>query len=459
MNISKQNVSDLVAVISVEVQPSDYQGRIEKQIKQYQKTANVPGFRPGHVPIGMIKKMYGKSLLVEELNKLLSESLGKYIYDSKLEVIGSPLPKRRNDNQEFEDGKNFTFDYEVGLSPTFELKMPVTKVPYFLAKVDDKMVEDDLTDLRRRYGKFSNPETAEEDSILYGEFNEIDSTGTLIEGGNKTTTTLSLEMVRDSEKRKIFVGLKKGDVTTFNPMDTFGTETEVAAMLRVDKSAPSMQSNYQFTVMTVNKVEKAAMNTELFDKVYGDGTVTTDEEFRNKIREGIIVYFEKESDKRLRKDVRTLLLEENAISLPDEFLKRMLKANQEKEMDAHTFEHEYFHVSEDLRWNLIQNKITETHSVYVTQEEVTDLARMMVRQQFAQYGMAEPEMDKLEEITNNYLNSENNADRIERTIKEGKVFEILKKEVKMDMIELPYAEFVAKLNEKTEHELAEHRVG
>ena len=151
-----------------------------------------------------------------------------------------------------------------------------------------------------------------------------------------------------------------------------------------------------------------------------------------------------------------MLLEENAIPLPDEFLKRMLKANQEKEMDEHTFEHEYFHVSEDLRWNLIQNKITEAHLVDVSQEEVTDLARMMVRQQFAQYGMAEPEMDKLEEITNNYLNSENNGDRVERTIKEGKVFDILKKEVKLDMIELPYTEFVAKLNEKTEHELVAH---
>jgi trigger factor len=456
MNISKQHVSDLNAIITIEVQPADYQERVNKLVKQYQKSAKVPGFRPGHVPAGMIRKMYGKSMLVDELNQLLSETIGQYIYDNKLEVIGSPLPKKRGEEQVFEEGNNFVFDYEIGLAPTFDVKLPADKIPYYLVKVDEKMVDDDLSDLRRRYGKFSNPDTSEESSILYGEFNELDSAGIIKEGGNKTTTTLAIDMIRDVQKRKPLVGLKKGDVITLNPMDTFGTETEVAAMLKVDQSSEAMTSNYQFTVMTVNKIEKAELNQEFFDKIYGAGVVNSESELRDKIRSGILSYFEKESDRKLKKDLRLRMVEENSIPLPDEFLKRMVKANSEKEVDEHTFDHEYYHMAEDLRWSLIQNKISDAEKITVEEEEVKDAARQMVRQQFAQYGMMDPETDKLEEVTRNYLNSENNADRIARIIKEDKVFNHLKGQVRLDMIELPYTEFIAKLNEKTEHEQLHH---
>lgn len=456
MNITKNQISDLNAIITIEVAPADYQERVNKLVKQYQRTAKVPGFRPGHVPAGMIRKMFGKNLLADELNQLLSEKLGQYIYDNKLEVIGSPLPRKRDDEQVFEEGKSFTFDYEVGIAPSFEVAMPSEKLPYYLIKVDEKMIDDDLNDMRRRYGKFSNPETSDESTILYGEFTELDSAGNVKEGGNKTTTTLSLEMIRDVQKRKALLGLKKGDEVTFNPMDTFGTETEVSAMLKVDKSSEAMTSNYRFTVMTVNKIEKAELNQEFFDKIYGPGVVNSESELRDKIREGITGYFERESDRKLKKDLRLQMIEANTIPLPDDFLKRMVKATSEKEVNEHEFEHEYYHMAEDLRWSLIQNKISDAQNISVEENEVMDAARQMVRQQFAQYGMMDPEQEKLEEITRNYLNSENNAERIGRIIKEDKVFNYLKGQVKLNMMELPYAEFIAKLSEKTEHELAHH---
>ncbi|MBL0104882.1 MAG: hypothetical protein IPP51_14655 [Bacteroidetes bacterium] len=318
------------------------------------------------------------------------------------------------------------------------------------------MVEDDINDIRRRYGKFSNPESAEETSILYGEFNELDEAGALKEGGNKTTTTISIELITDVAKRKPFLGLKKGDVVDFNPMETFRSEAEISSMLRVDKDSPAMKSSYRFTVMTVNKVEKADLNQELFDKLFGEGIVTTEDDFRTKIREGIASYFEKESDKKFRKDIRNLFLEQIAVPLPDEFLKRMLKANQEKEMDDHTFDHEYYHLSEDLRWNLIQNKLAEANSIAVEREEVLEVSRQMIRQQFSQYGVPAPESEKLEELSNNYLQEENNAERVERIIRENKIFDVLKKEVKLDIHEMPYQDFVAKLNEQTQHETEHH---
>ncbi len=456
MNITKQQLDDLNAVVKIELQPADYQDRVSQVIRQYQKTASVPGFRPGKVPAGIIKKMYGKAVLVDELNKLLSESLGKYIYENKLDVIGTPLPKQSEKEQAFEEGKEFEFLYELGIAPAIEVNMPKKKVPYYLVKIDEKMIEDDIADIRRRYGKFSNPEVSEETNILYGEFNELDEQGNLREGGNKTTTTLSIEMIKDVQERKQFVGLKKADVVRFNPRKVISNEAELTALLKLEKGSPSLESDYQFTVMTINQIEKAEMNQELFDKVYGEGNVTTEEEFRTKIKEGIAGYFERESDRKLKKDLRNVFLEEMNIPLPDAFLKRMLKANQEKAMDEHTFEHEYFHVSEDLRWNLVQSKLAAVNNIEVTEDEVKDLSRQVIRQQFAQYGYYEMEPERLEDIATRYLNEEGNYDKLERSIRENKVFDVLKKEVKLDMIELPYADFVTKLNEKTTHELEHH---
>ena len=296
MNITKQQVDDLNAVVKIELQPDDYQERVSQVIRQYRKTASVPGFRPGKVPTGISKKMYGKAVLVDELNKLLSESLGKYIYDNKLEVIGTPLPKKSEKDQAFEEGKDFEFLYELGIAPHVEVTMPKNKVPYYLVKVDEKMVEDDVADIRRRYGKFSNPEVSDETNILYGEFNELDSEGILIEGGHKTTTSVSIEMVKDVQDRKQLVGLKKGDVIRISPRKLFVSEEELTALLKLEKGSPSLDSDYQFTVMTVNQIEKAELNQELFDKVYNDGSVKTEEEFYTKIREGIASYFERESE-------------------------------------------------------------------------------------------------------------------------------------------------------------------
>ena len=456
MNISKSQIDDLNAIISIELKPEDYQGRVNTVLRNYVKTAKVPGFRPGHVPIGMVKKMYGKAVLVEELNRMLSEELGKYIYSNKIEVLGSPLPKRASSEIIFEDGRDFKFEYEVGLAPSFNVVTPASKIPYYLVKIDDKMVEDDINDVRRRYGKFSNPEVSDETTIFYGEFNELDEDRQIKEGGNKTTTTLSLEMITDADKRSKFIGLKKEDTIDFTPVDTFNSEAEVSALLKVDKDSPALHSAYRFTIMTVNKVEKAELNPELFDKLFGPGVVSTEDEFRTKIREGIASYFEKESDKKLRKDMKLMYLENNSFPLPDEFLKRMLKANQEKEVDEHTFDHDYYHISEDLRWNLVQEKIASANNVQVSPEEVNEVAKQMVIQQFSQYGVPAPEDEKLTELANNYLQSENNSERVERIIRDNKVFDVLKKEIKLDMIEMPYQEWVDKMNEKTQHEVEHH---
>lgn len=456
MQISQEQQSELLTVLKIRLQPEDYQNRVKDILKRYQKSAQIPGFRPGHVPAGLIKKQYGQPVLLDELNKLVSESISNYVFEQKLEVIGSPMPKNGLDQQTLEDGNTFEFSYEVGLAPKFSVQLPSGKIPYYLVKVDEKMINDDADDLRRRYGKFSNPEKSEENSILYGEFNELDEAGNVKEGGNKTTTTLSIERIPQANDRKPFIGLAKGDTIDFHPMTVIGNDTEVAAMLRLEKQSPAMQSNYRLTVMTISRIELADLNQEFFDKIYGEGNVTNEEEFRAKIREGILAYFERESDRKMRKDLRNELLAHNNLPLPDDFLKRMLKANAEKPMADSEFDHQYYHLAEDLRWNLMVTKLATDQGFDVTEDELKELARGLVRQQFAQYGYYDIDDAKLEEVSERYLNEDGNRERLDRSIRENKVFAHLKGVVKLDMIELPYQEYVARLQEKTQHELEHH---
>ena len=267
---------------------------------------------------------------------------------------------------------------------------------------------------------------------------------------------MTLELIRKAEVQKNFIGKKKGDEVVFNPKDAYATDTEVSAMLKVEKDSTSMNSDYRFAINTINQIDKAELNQELFDKLYGEGAVKTEEEFRARVKEGISKYFVRESDRKLSKDLKNLLLSSISIPLPDEFLHRMLKANSEKQVDDASFEHEYYHLSEDLRWSLIQNKVAAAHDITVTEDEINDLARQVMSQEFAQYGYYDLEAERLEEMAVRYLQQEGTEDRLERSIKENKVFEQLKKEVALQEKELPYVEFIEKLQEKTKHEEAHH---
>ncbi len=458
MNITKESIDSLNAVLRVQLEPQDYKPKVDETLKKYQRTATIPGFRLGHVPAGMIKKMYGKSVLVEEVEKLINESVGRYIYDNNIPMLGSPLPKMSETERQWEEGNNFEFLYEIALAPEFEVKIDNDKVPYYVLKVDDKMVDEDIADLRRRYGKFSNPDVSEEEHILYGEFEELDDAGNVKEGGNKTKTTVALEMIKDALERKKFLGLKKDEAITFNPMQTLGNETEVSAMLKVAKDSPALNSNYKFTIQTINRVDKADLNQEFFDKIYGNDTVKNEEEFRAKTHEGIAKMMEVESDRKLKKDLRNKITEELNIPLPDDFLKRMLRAeHKEKEtISDEQFNHEYHHVAEDLLWSLIVGKIGKNNNLTVTEDEVKLAAKQLVYQQFAQYGMHDLEESRLDELATTYLKDEKHVSSLERGVLDQKVFVYLKSAHKLDPIELPYEAFIEKLREKTEHELEHH---
>jgi trigger factor len=460
MEITKEAVTELTAIITINLKPEDYRPGVDKMLKKYQHSAQVPGFRPGKVPVGMIKKMYGKSVLVEEINQIIGEAISKYLYENNIHTMGNPLPLKQDVSPAFEDGENFKFQFEIGLAPKVEIDaQSISAIPYYLIKVDDKMVDDDIKDIRRKYGKYSNPEVSEENHILYGEFEELDETGNVKEGGNKTTTTMVIELIKDAEHRAPFIGLKKDDSVVFNPMEAMNHEAEVAAMLKAEKGSPAMEADYKFTVKSINQIDQAELNQDFFDKIYGEAVVHDEEGFRSKIREGIVGYFESMSFNKLKKDIKRKFLEEINIPLPDDFLKRMVKETAEKTEDEkeHDFEHEYYHLAEELRWSLIRNKIATENNLTVTEDEVKAVAKAMARDQFAQYGYYDMPPDKIEEVAKSYYSGDGDvAARMERSILDEKVFTVLKTKVNLDMIEMPYAEFIQKLNEKTEHELEHH---
>ena len=449
MEITKEQLGDLNAVVRIKVSPSDYSEKVDQQVRKIQRNANVPGFRPGKVPVGMVKKMYGKGIVAEELNKLLNDSLYNYLSENKIEILGNPLPKDEvMEDLDFENPKELEFAYELGLSPNIDLnlsKLPAFQMP--VIAVDEEMMDRYITDVRRRYGKFSNPEVAEEIDILYGDFEELNADGSAKEGGAKSTTTLAIELIKDASEKAKFVGLKKDDSVVFNPKKALENETELAAMLRIEKSqVAEISDNFKFTVKSVNRIEKAELNTELFDKIYGEGTVQTEAEFQAAVKSDIQRMYRNDSERKLQGDMRTQILEKISINLPDEFLKRWILTANEKPVSNEELENEYPEYAKGLKWRLIENMVIKSNDLQVTSEEVKDYIRSMMQMQFAQYGQQNVEPEVMEKMVENYLKQEEQTRRAVENIASSKVFDFLKGIFTIEEKEIPLEEFTKAVN-------------
>ncbi len=455
MNIVQEKISDLNTVVKIRVTSEDYKGRVETSVKNYQKKASIPGFRPGKVPAGIIQKMYGKSILVDELNKLLSESLSKYITDNKLPILGGPMPdNKQNSAFDWDNPSDFEFLYELGLAPSFEVKIPgKISVPYYAVTADDEMMEKYIADIRRRYGDFQNPELSEETDILYGEFTELESGGLPSPKGITATTTMAIEYITDAEEKKKFVGLKKDATVEFNISKAINNPSEIAAMLRIDKEvAAGLQSDFRLAVKTINRVVKAEVNQALFDKVYGEGVVKSEEEFRNKVRTEIEAMFVKDTEDKLHHDVMDGLLAANKIPLPDEFLKRWLLTATENPITPEQVEKEYGSYARELRWRLIESGLITKNNITATPEELKTYARSIAAGQFAKYGYYNVEDSRLDEISSKYLDSPEQLQKIEHALMGNKVFEYLKTVLKLDKKPVSYKEFINIVNAHHHHD-------
>ena len=445
MNITQEKINNLNSVLRVKIQPEDYRERVEKAIKDQAKKAKLPGFRPGMVPSSHIKRMYGKSMLVDEINKILSDSLSTYISENKLEVLGQPLP-RPDDTKEFnwDNNDEFEFKYELGLAPEFDLAFSSEdKLPYYSIKIDPETLESRSKNLRKSYGKMTNPEVSAEDDVLFAELVQLSSDGSIFEHGISSTGSIRLDLVKDELIKKSLVGLKIGDVGEFDIQKAFDkNETLVAKILNIsEEDAKDLQSKFQLTVKNVNRLEEADLNQEFFDKIFPSGDVTTEEDFKLKITDELEGMMVQNADQKLHNDVINYGLEKVKLELPDEFLKRWLKETNES-ISAEELESGYGDFAKNLKWTLIENKVIKENKIEIKYEDVLASAKQKIDAQFRMYSPQALPEEQLTQYTIQFLQNKENANKTFEEVKGQKVFDYLKSVITLDKKEIEYNKFI-----------------
>jgi trigger factor len=409
MNITKKDISALNAELSITLTPSDYEQKVTDAIKKVQKQASLPGFRPGKVPTGLIKKQYGKSILVEEINKILNDALYNYINENKIEILGNPMPKDDN-SIDFDNQTEWTFNYELGLTPIFDVKLDNSHTfEYNKVKVDEELIEKYLKDVKKNYGKPSNPEVAEASDVLYIDIVELDATNNIVPGGVFKSTSIGIDRLKNESAKAKLVGAKKEDKIIINANELYDSAVDKSLSLGIDKeAAESFASNLQLTVRNIARMEEAELNQELFDKLYGAGNVNSLEEFKAKISSELDMMFAQDTDRKFIENVEKTLVEKLNISLPDDFLKRWLLAVNEKPITKEQLEAEYPAYAKSMQWKLIENKIIKNNEINVTIDEAREEAKSYILSQFARYGQV-PDATEINKIADQILGKQEEA--------------------------------------------------
>jgi trigger factor len=444
MNISQEKIDNLNAVVKINIDPADYTPRVDKAIKDHAKKAKIPGFRPGMVPASHIKRMYGKSILVDEINNLLSDTLNKYLEDEQLEVLGQPLPKlddKKEYNWDFAD--NFEFNYEVGLTPVFDIHFTKDdKITQYVIKVDEDTLAARIKNIRKSYGKMTNPDVSADDDVLYSELVQLSPDGSVFEDGISNTASVRLDQIKDEAIKASLIGLKKGDEVTLDVQKAFNNDAaKVAGLLKIDEeTAADLKSDFRLTVKNINRLEESDLNQEFFDKLFGEGAVTGEEGFRAKITEELENMMMQDAERKLQDDIYNYSLSKVNFELPDDFLKRWLKATNEK-LTAEELAGGYNDFAKNLKWTLIENKIISDNKIEVKYEDVFELAKIRLDQQFRMYSPTPLSEDQLGQYTVQYLQSKENANKIFEEVKALQVFDFIKHAVTLEQQEISNTDF------------------
>lgn len=444
MNITQEKIDDLNAVLTIKINQEDYRDKVEKAIKEQAKKAKIPGFRPGMVPAAHIKKMYGKSILVDEINQLLSTSMNNYITENQLEVLGQPLPKVDDDRQfNWDFAEDYEFNYDMGMAPEFSLDFSAADhVPQYIVKIDDETLQSRIKNIRRSYGKMTNPAESADDDVLYSELKQLSPDGSVFEGGITNTTSVRLDQILDEEVKSSLLGLKKGDVVTIDLNKAFGNDAvKIAALLKIDEeTAAGLKSNFQLTVKNVNRLGESDLNQEFFDKVFGADVVHTEEEFRTRITEELEAMMQQDADRKLQDDLYQYVIQKVDFPLPDAFLKRWLKVSNEKLSDQE-LEKGYNDFAKNLKWTLIENKIVKDNNIEIKYEDVFQTAKQRLDAQFRMYSPQALDEEQLGQYTVQFLQNKDNANKIFEEVKALKVFDYLKTVVTLDKKEIDNNQF------------------
>ncbi|MDR2888056.1 MAG: trigger factor [Bacteroidales bacterium] len=435
MNITRENIDDLNAILKIEIGKPDYEDNIETVLKEYRRRTNLKGFRPGTAPMGIVRKMFGKTVMAEEINKLISESIQKYIVDEKLELIGGPL-QRTNENEEydFDNTENFTFTFDLGIAPVFEIKLSKkNKLNSYDITIDEKMKDDHITNYKRRFGEIQQVDAIEEKDVIRGKIEAIDSNGTPAPGGPAVEeTAIGADLIKDDAIKQMFIGKKINDTIDFDLKKAFPNENEIAGILGIKKEEVETAGEaFRFTVNAISRFKPAEAGQELYDKIYGEGEVTTEEEFMKEIEEELALGLKRDSGYKLNLDAKKLVIDKTPIDLPEEFLKKwLLKATENSTMEQIEADFESF--KNDMKWQLIKNKIVVDNNIDVSSEEMYNEAVRITMMQLYQYGLYHFTQEQISDFAKESLKREDDVKKIGDRIIEGKVIENIKSLVKIE---------------------------
>ncbi len=446
MNVIRQDVDALNAVLKVQVTPADYQNKVKNTLEKYRKTAKIPGFRPGHIPMALVQKQYGKAVLAEELNKIVNDALYGFINENKIDILGNPIPKEGSDVVgDFDKPADFEFEYEIGLSPSFELPLNAkSKYDYVKVKIDDKLVDKQLEDLRRRYGKLISSDVVGENDLVLAQFVELNDDESVKEGGIMHSSTVSMEFMEDKKVKKSIVGKAKGDQVIVDPATVSRGEKDTAAMLGIAEDALGTISNkFKMTINEVKHMEMADLNQELFDRLFGEGVINSEKELRERIAKDLDGMFANDSDRLLTRAVFEDLLENTKVTLPDGFLKRWIKISNEKPITDEQIDKDYDNYARGLKWQLIQSSIFKNNDIKLDNAEVIEFTKGLLVNNYAQYGIPAPEDKELTASAYQVLQNKEEASRIYDMLAEQKLTQFFKSTVKLKDKEVSYDEFVA----------------
>ena len=437
MNISHENVDAINAVVNVALAPEDYNPQVDKEIKAQAKKAKLPGFRPGQVPVGHIRRTYGKSILFDEINKLVNEKITNYIAENKLEVLGQPLPLEDDAQYSWDYKDNFNFKYEIGLAPAFELPFTAeTEFTSYEIKADEETLADRIKNLRRSYGKMTNPEVSEEGDVLYATLKQDK------EEGLEKTTSIRTDIVEDAKIKKSLVGLKKDDVVKIDVKKAFKTEDLARILGITEEEATALDvTKFELTVKNINRLEEADLNQEFFDKLFAEGEVTEEAQFTEKVKEEVENLFKQNSDQRLRNDMYTFGMEKVDVSFPEEFLKRWLKATNPS-ISEEELNKGFADFLNNLKWTIIENRVVTENGLEVKYDEVINLAKERIYAQIKMYNInEEPSDEQLNQFAIQLLQDREQGNRLFEEAKALKVFDHLKGLVKLNASDIEYKEF------------------
>lgn len=452
MNITKESTGNLTAEIKIEISQNDYQPQITKKLKEYQQKANIPGFRVGKAPFGMIQKMYGKAAKIDEINRMISDELEKYIKENNLNLLGQAVfNEEKNQIEDWENQDDFVFSFDIATQPEINIDFSAINVDYHKIIADDKTIDIFVKDVQKRHGHAHSHDVADENDIIHAEAEELDESGNLIENGYKTIVNFAIEKIVDKDIKASILGLKKEDYFDINFAKALGSEHDATHVLNLEHDAVSAASTYRIKATEISHLHEAELNEELFEKVYPGQEIKTEADLRNKIKEEAENYYVRESDQKFLGDVITKLIEETNVEFPVEFLKKWLLDMNRDKLTAEQIDKDYEAYEKSLKWQLIENNIITTNNIVVAEAEV----RQYIKDIYLGQYFPKPENDeqdkRLDSVVDTIMKNNKEVKRIYDEMYDKQLIELFKQNVSKTSKEIVFEDFVKLVGHNHHH--------